>query len=182
MSVALAYSNTCLVVLISWLVAPIQKKKDKESFDDLNCCLVRDAEQQSERDFPRMSILNLITDGTKICRSEWVDNCFLLLWVMHTHSGKTLMLKETKERKITLERLFKNCLKLYLLFECWVNEPHPWSQVCQSSKALGNLIKLIKECFPRDVGWGWNLPKMHAFAKMPHKMSNLDRQIIFQAT
>jgi hypothetical protein len=29
---------------------------------------------------------------------------------------------------------------------------------------------LIKECFPRDEGWGWNLPKMHAFAKMPHNM------------
>jgi hypothetical protein len=38
------------------------------------------------------------------------------------------------------------------------------------SKALGNLINLIKECFPRDEGWGWNLPKMHAFAKIPHNM------------
>jgi hypothetical protein len=35
---------------------------------------------------------------------------------------------------------------------------------------LGNLINLIKECFPRDEGWGWNLPKMHAFAIMPHNM------------
>jgi len=24
--------------------------------------------------------------------------------------------------------------------------------------------------FPRTDGWGWNLPKMHAFAKMPHYM------------
>ncbi len=39
------------------------KKKDKESFDDLHQCLVRDAEQQSERDFPRMSIRNGIIDG-----------------------------------------------------------------------------------------------------------------------
>ncbi len=35
---------------------PRFKKKDKESFDDSHHCLVRDAEQQSERDFPRMSI------------------------------------------------------------------------------------------------------------------------------
>jgi hypothetical protein len=26
---------------------------------------------------------------------------------------------------------------------------------------------MIKQCFPREEGWGWNLPKMHAFAKMP---------------
>ena len=37
---------------------PNSKQKDKESFDDLHHCLVRDAEQQSQskRDFPRMSI------------------------------------------------------------------------------------------------------------------------------
>jgi hypothetical protein len=35
-------------------------------------------------------------------------------------------------------------------------------------EASGILINLIKECFPRDEGWGWNLPKMRAFAKMPH--------------
>jgi hypothetical protein len=79
------------------------------------------------------------------------------------------MWKEMKEREISLKK-FKNCLKLYLSFECWVNEPHSWSQVCQFSTALGNLINLIKECFPRDEGWGWNLPKMHAFAKMLHNM------------
>ncbi len=79
-----------LVVLIIWLEAPIQKK-DKESFDDLHPYLVRDAEEQSEKDFPRMSIQNGITDGTKICKSKQVGNCFVLLCVMHTHSGQKLM-------------------------------------------------------------------------------------------
>jgi hypothetical protein len=37
-------------------------------------------------------------------------------------------------------------------------------------EALGILNNLIKECFPRYEDWGWNLPKMHAFAKMPHNM------------
>ncbi len=46
------------------------KKKDKESFDDLHQCLVRNAEQQSERDFPYMSIQKGITDGTKMCGSK----------------------------------------------------------------------------------------------------------------
>ncbi len=44
------------------------------------------------------------------------------------------------------------------------------SQAKQSLEALGILINLIKECFPRGEGWGWNLPEMHAFAKMPHNM------------
>ncbi len=65
--------------------------------------------------------------------------------------GKKLMWKEMKDRNISLKKL-KNCLKLYLSFECWVNEPHPRSHVKQSLEALGILINLIKEFFPRDEG------------------------------
>jgi hypothetical protein len=57
----------CLDKLIG---GPNSKKKDKESFNDIHRCLVRDAEQQSKRDFPCMSIQNGITDVTKMCRSE----------------------------------------------------------------------------------------------------------------
>jgi hypothetical protein len=32
---------------------------------------------------------------------------------------------------------------------------------------------------PRDEGWGWNLPKMHAFAKMPHNMLKFGSANIF---
>jgi hypothetical protein len=74
-----------------------------------------------------------------------------------------------RERRISL-RKFIYCLKLYLSFERWVNESHPHSQINRSRKLLGELITLIKECFPRTEGWGWNLPKMHPFAKMPHYM------------
>jgi hypothetical protein len=69
------------------LIGGPNSKKDKESFDDSHCCcLARDAEQQSERDFPCMTIKNGITDGTKMYGSKQVGNCFVLLCVMHTHS------------------------------------------------------------------------------------------------
>ncbi len=136
-----------------------QKKRDKESFDDLHCCLVINAERQSERDFPRMSIRNGITDGTKMCGSERVGNCFVLLCVMHTYLGKELMSNEMKHRKIPMKRFIK-CLKLYLAYEHWVTEPHSRAQVRRSYKVLGELIEMIKQCFLREVGWGWNLPNV----------------------
>ena len=74
-----------------------------------------------------------------------------------------------KLKKITLKKFIK-CLKLYLAFERWVTEPHRKSQVRRSYKVLGLLINLIKKCFPREDGWGWNLPKMHALSRMPHYM------------
>jgi hypothetical protein len=98
------------------------KKRDKESFDDLHCCFVIKAERQSKRDFPRMSIRNEITNGTKMCSSERVGNCFVLFCVMHTHLGKELMANEMKQRKIPSKR-FIECLKLYLAYKRWVTEP-----------------------------------------------------------
>ncbi len=83
--------------------------------------------------------------------------------------GKNLLAKEMGERGISWQK-FTNCLKLYLAFERWLTESHPRSQRCKSITLLGDLITMIIECFPRDKGWGWNLPKMHAYAKMPHSM------------
>ncbi len=127
------------------------QKKDKESFDDLHRFLVIKADRKSKCNFPRMSIRNGITDGTKMCGSERVGNCFVLLCVMHTHLAKELMANEMKQRKIPLKR-FIECLKLYLAYERWVTEPHSRAQVCRSYKLLGDLIKMIKQCFPREEG------------------------------
>jgi len=145
------------------------KKRDQETFDDLHRCIVMDGQRQSERDFPRMSVRNGITDGTKMCGLERVGNCFALLCAMHTQLGKNLLAKEMRARGITW-RKFTNCLKLYLAFERWVTEAHPRTEIQKSQLLLGDLITMIKDCFPREDGWGWNLPKMHAYAKMPHYM------------
>ena len=33
------------------------------------------------------------------------------------------------------------------------------------------MIGRIKECFPRHIGYGWNLPKMHILSRMiPNKL------------
>jgi hypothetical protein len=50
----LARANSAMDPYI--MVFGIMSQKDKESFDDLHHYLVKDAEQQSERDFPHMSI------------------------------------------------------------------------------------------------------------------------------
>ena len=59
---------------------------------------------------------------------------------------------------------------MYLSFKQWVNEPHSQWEVQKSKTLLGNLITLIKLCVPRTDGNGWNIPKMHALAKMPKNM------------
>ncbi len=77
----LNYMFGCLEGLISLLLS---RKKDQESFNDLHQCIVSDAQQQCEQDFPHMSIRYGISNGTKMCGSEQVGNCFVLLCAMHT--------------------------------------------------------------------------------------------------
>ena len=73
--------------IFEYLDSLIEGTKDKETFDDLHKCLVRDAQCQSERDFPRMAVCNGITDGAKMCGSERVGNCFILLCLFHTQQA-----------------------------------------------------------------------------------------------
>lgn len=84
--IILNYIFECLNLLIAG-------NKDKESFDDLHRCLVSESQCQSERDVSRMSIQNGITDGTKMCGSEQVGNCFILLCLIHTQLGQQLFSK-----------------------------------------------------------------------------------------
>jgi hypothetical protein len=63
------------------------------------------------------------------------------------------MWKEMKDMAISLKKI-NNCLKLHSSFECWVNEPHPRSQVHQSAKALGILINLKNAFQEMRVGDG----------------------------
>ena len=67
-----------LKYIFEYLKNLIARDIDKETFDDLHRYLVRDAQYQSERDFPRMSVCNGITDGTKMCGSERVEKLFCL--------------------------------------------------------------------------------------------------------
>ncbi len=113
------------------------KKRDRESFDDLHRCIVIDAQVQSKRDFPQMSVHNGITDGSKMCGSVRVGNCFALLCAMHTQLSKNLLAKEMGERGISWQK-FTNCLKLYLAFERWVTESHPRSQTRKYITLLGD--------------------------------------------
>ena len=140
----------------------------------------------SIRGFTKKSIYISANPPTSMPSSQYavapyaVD--WLYLWIQHqtmtkamatatatatkTQLGKNLLAKKIAARRISW-RKFTNCLKLYLAFERWVTEAHPRSAIRDSKVLLGDLISMIKDCFPRDDGWGWNLPKCMLMPKCP---------------
>ena len=64
----------------------------------------------------------------------------------------------------------KECLKLQLGFEKWVNDSNTTQDVDRATPLLADLITRITTSFPRKDGNGWSIPKMHSLSKMLHYM------------
>ena len=152
--------------IINNIVGSGQNKKHKlHTLDVLHQNLVADSSRQSDRDMPRMSSRNGVTDGTKMSASERVGNMFLILCLLHTQDGKQLFADGLDDIGVSL-RAIKDCLKLQLSFEKWVNNSNSIEDVWKASSQVSDLICAIKTCFPRTDGHGWNIPKMHSLSKM----------------
>lgn len=150
------------------------KRDTLHRLDVLHQNLVKDASLQSERDMPRTSDRNGVTDGTKMSASERVGNLFLLLCAMHTETGKGLFATGCSESGITLQQM-KDCLKLQLGFEQWVNDSNALPDIDRAQPLLADLIIRIKTSFPRSTGNQWCLPKIHSLSKMLHYMRNFGK-------
>ena len=98
------------------LVGPNEsKKKEKNLFDILHENLVRDAaRQESERDFPRMTIpRGGFGDGTKMTGGDVFGHLLIQLCVSYTDSGLDLLRDGMASNRISL-RDYRHCIKLHL--------------------------------------------------------------------
>jgi hypothetical protein len=154
--------------IVNSIVGYGKNSKNKlHKLDVLHHNLVHDATRQSERDLPRMSARNGVTDGTKMSASERVGNMFMLLCAIHTNDGASLFEDGLKNINIAADQLV-DCMKLQLSFEKWVNDSNNIDDVHGAVDVLKVLIESIQTCFPRDDANGWHIPKMHSLAKMIH--------------
>ena len=115
------------------------KTKKLHQLDVLHQNLVTESLKQSERDVPRMSSRNGVTDGTKMTASERVGNMFMLLCASHTKDGRGILHNGLNELDIALSS-FKNCMKLQLSFEKWVDDSNTIIDVCGASDLLSKLM------------------------------------------
>ncbi len=123
------------------------KQLNLHLLDTLHQNMVRDALTQSERDMPHMSDQNGVIDGTKMSASERVGNMFMLLCAMHTHDGITIFEPGCFASSLSLEDM-KQCIKLQLGFELWVNQSNAIEDVAKAESVTEELLTSIKRAFP----------------------------------
>lgn len=144
------------------------KRKNLHSLDVLHQILVKDTSLQSKQDIPRTLDRNGVTDGTKMSASERVGNIFLLMVALHTNTDGC------NESRVSIEHM-KQCIKLQLGFEKWVNDLNSKEDVACATVVLADLITHIKTSFPRSSGNKWCIPKIHSLSKMIHYMQNFGK-------
>ena len=59
---------------------------------------------------------------------------------------------------------------MYLAMEQWFHDFNPKDEVEDAHKKIAEVLRLMKEVFPRDEGQGWNIPKHHGMTKMQYYM------------
>ena len=82
------YMFTCLSDIIGLNTT---KEKGKELLNCLHQLLSSQSTRQSEKDFPRTSMRNGLTDGTKMGGKERVGNMAILLCLTYTKEGRDLL-------------------------------------------------------------------------------------------
>jgi len=151
------------------------KKKEKELLDTLHQMICGNGNRQSDRDFPRNAIRNGVCDPTKTSSAEVIGNFHGLLMVTYTTEGRKLFTPFLLAKNISM-RDFRLTMKLLLGYKAWLNLDNLKVEVHAAGPAVEFLLDLVKRCFPKDEGNGWNLPKYHACTRFPYSIGKFSCQ------
>ena len=122
--------------------------------------------RQSMRDLPRGSVRNGLLETTRCQSSERKGNMFLLLCIAESADGE-LILRHHLNYTNKHWKQWKELLKLYLSMEEWFHDARSKEEVNRARDVVSDVISNIQFYFPcTNDSQGYNIPKMHALAKM----------------
>ena len=126
-------------------------KKEKESMDILFQHVAKVHGRQSDRDYPRWSNRFGINDKTRLTGTERRGSIFILIMVLHTRKGRTIMSKRCEDQKrkgITVGGII-DVLSSLLSFEAWLKEGKEYREVYNAEPAVRALIENLRRKLPR---------------------------------
>ncbi len=105
-------------------------------------------------------------DTTRCQSSERKGNLFLLLCIAHTCDGALILRHEINYTPAHWKR-WLDFLKLYLTMGEWFHDTRSKEEVECARVVVSEIVADVQKHFPRaDDTHGYNIPKMHALAKM----------------
>ena len=122
--------------------------------------------QSGNNQFPRLYFPNGISQLANTTAEERVGILFATYILCVTSNGHAA-LNDNEVMSIARINQFVNVFEKLLLFLAWTSRKDGyWSlsdgrEYRRATKAIGSLVKLICNNFPRPHGQGWNVSKMH---------------------
>jgi hypothetical protein len=140
----------------------------RDDLNDQHYRVFHSIRRNSERDLPRGATRRGLIDSTRCQLSERKGNLFLMLCIAHTVDGGQILQHELNYSQQQWGQWLE-VVKLYLALGEWIQDTRPKKEVRSSRQALSFVIRGIQKYFPRmGDNHGYNIPKMHALAKMPN--------------
>jgi hypothetical protein len=102
--------------------------KDRDFIDKQHIQISSLIKRQSEQDFPRGSMRNVLIDGTKCQSSGQKGNLFRLLCIAHT-TNRSCVMKRSLRLSDTKWKQYIEFLKLYLGMEEWFHDSNNKNEV-----------------------------------------------------
>jgi hypothetical protein len=168
MPLELLHTSGCGLIMYMFesLREQIGGGKNRDIIDQEHVIIFNIIKQQSECNFPRVSMCNGLIDGTKCQSSERKCNLFCLMCIANTTNGKKV-LKNSLNLSDSRWKQYNQCLKLYLAMEEWFNDCNDKEEVQPSRNKIAKVLKMMHRFFPRgDRSNGYYIPKMHGTTKM----------------
>ena len=109
---------------------------------------------------------------------ERVRNLAILLCVTYTKDAKTLLRDGIWANRSTFTDV-RHCMKLMLSFFQWVHEPSLKANHAKEHHLVVEMLTLLKRCFPREKGNGWEIPKVHLWTQMLQSVQHFGSASVF---
>ena len=137
----------------------------KNVLDSLHQTVEERLKRNSERDILRGSARSSFLKNSRVNADQRRGNLwrFLLITYTTTFTNKVSHLLESYGIDVLK---MQQSLKMYLAMEEWFHSNNSIIEVRSARPLIVDVINLIQEVFPRTTGDGWNIQKMHGWAKM----------------
>ena len=129
--------------------------------------------RQSTRPSLKCAVFGGFSDNNKVGCDEIFGNWAILLLMTYTSRGESIMKGGIQMEGVNYKKL-QQCIKLQLAWEKWTHQDQSMKEVEFGLPVVtGNMLDLVKKCFPRPEKQGYNLSKFHEMCLIPYCMKQL---------
>ena len=167
----------CMMVVFSKLTV-----KNKATMDQIVDTVFRGQKNSVRKSYPRADFSHGITNLTLLTATEWGGVCFTLLLLTMVKSGEEVLGTafylddaDNNNDQASLRDL-QELLEALLAFHAWTKCASAYN--CSSEDAIDQirnsvrqLLEMVQQRLPREVGNGWKLQKFHEIMHLPDDIS-----------